>query len=329
MACGRSRWRVLLVAMTVAATIWCVGASAAVAAVGPQQIDAFLLAHNSPLAGEGRSFYEEGVRNGVDPAFLVAVSGAESDFGRYLFFAGAQTAGHNAFNWFFAPTRAGSAFVDWREAIATVAAGLRGPLYYGAGRYSVGAIAPVYCPQGTQAWIDNVTVYLLDLGGDPDDTRWRGASRGGLVRPVHDDFKLVGQAGLASALVVARPITLSARAVVAGGRLGIRFKLSNGGLKAGNLTAVILRLQGPSGRNLAFGSHTPLRLDPGASYAFRAIARLPIAGAWRGWIDVQAGNGAILNCARPVLHVTVTKARTGRRRGAPLGRRGTRPHSAL
>ena len=137
----------LTVALALAA--WSVAAPVASATVTPRQVDAFLLLHHSPLAGEGAAFCAVAERNGVDPAFLVAISGAESSFGEYIFSAGSQTASHNAFNWFYAATRGGSAFAGWDQAIDTVAAGIGGPLYYGAGRYAVGAIAPVYCPQGT------------------------------------------------------------------------------------------------------------------------------------------------------------------------------------
>ncbi len=306
------------------ATAWCVVVPAAGATVGPVQIDAFLLAQGSPLAGEGAVFCRAGRRAGVDPAFLVAISGAESSFGRFIFSAGSQTADYNAFNWFFATTRAGSAFTSWDQAIATVAAGLSGPLYYGAGRYAVDTIAPIYCPQGTQAWINNVTAYMLALGADPNDTRWRGAaaaepsgSENGAVR--------IGPTGGGAALVLQRPITLAPASIVEGARLRIRFTLTNAGLKAGAWKAVILRLEGPSGQALAFGSRLPLRLQAGASYSFKATARLPASGVWHGWVDVEAADGAILGDTRPTLRIPVARAATARatvpRRRPSPGRR--------
>ena len=234
----------------------------------------------------------------------------------YLFSAGPQTAAYNAFNWFFAPTRAGSAFAGWDQAIATVAAGLRGPLYYGAGRYAVGAIAPVYCPQGTQAWIDNVRAYMLELGADPGDTRWPGARTAGATRPPPGDLRIFAAKGAASSLVVARPILLVPATAIAGARLRIRFTLTNTGLEAGSWRAVILRLQGPSGQDLALGSRVPLRLAAGASYGFQATIRPRVAGTWRGWVDVEAASGAILAGARPVLHLVVAPAPAARSRAA-------------
>lgn len=320
----RRRWRVLVVLVVMVATAWCVVVPAAGATVGPGQIDAFLLARGSPLAGEGAAFYQAGGRAGVDPAFLVAISGAESSFGRYIFFAGSQTADYNAFNWFFATTRVGSAFTSWDQAIATVATGLSGPLYYGAGRYSVDTIAPIYCPQGTQAWINNVTAYMLALGADPNDTRWHGAAPVDASGPENSAVR-IGPTGAGVALVLQRPIVLAPSSIVAGARLRICFTLTNAGLKAGAWKAVILRLEGPSGQALAFGSGLPLRLRAGASYSFKATVRLPASGVWRGWVDVEAADGAILGDTRPTLRVVVARAATERaavpRRRPSLGRR--------
>ena len=317
----RPRWRMMLLGVALAATSLCVAAPVARATVGPQQIDAFLVAHDSPLSGEGEAFYGAGRRNGVDPAFLVAISGAESSFGRYLFSAGSQTADHNAFNWFFAATRAGSAFAGWSQAIATVAVGLRGPLYYGAGRYAVGAIAPIYCPQGTQAWIDNVTAYMLDLGADPNDTRWHDSPASSATGPAADGLRMFRPAGAASALVVRRPVALAPAHMVAGARLRIRFTLTNTSVKTGSWKAVIMRLQGPAGQAIALGSHTPLRLAASASYNFVATARLSTPGGWRGWVDVEAADGTILAGARPALRLTVAQASIERRPTASGGRR--------
>ena len=318
-----------MLSVALAGTALCATAPAARATIGAQQIDAFLLAHDSPLAGEGAAFYAAGRRNGVDPAFLVAISGAESSFGQYLFSAGSQTASHNAFNWFFAPTRAGSAFTSWDQAIATVAVGLRGPLYYGAGRYAVGAIAPIYCPQGTQAWIDNVTACMLYLGADPSDTRWPGAAPAGtspagpsatdtgpagVTATARDELRIFAATDAASALVVTRPIALWPATVVAGTVVRIRFTLTNPGHTKGHWQTVILRLQGPSGQALAFGSRPPLQLAAGASYSFQATTRLSAAGAWRGWVDVEAPDGAILTARRPALHLAVARAATRPRR---------------
>ena len=290
------------------AVVACLTAAPARAALTPGQIDTFLLEQGSPLAGEGEAFYLAGERNGVDPAFLVAIAGAESSFGRFLFSSGTQTATYNAFNWFYAPTRAGSGFAGWGQAIGTVAAGLRGPLYYGAGRYSVAAIAPVYCPQGTQDWVTNVTAYMLELGADPGDTRWPATT------PVAGGTGGVGVAltGAGGAtLIVEGPVVVVPRHVVARAPLRIRFTLVNGGIAAGRWR-VIVRLEGPRGQELALGTRAAVRLGPGCSYAFVARLRLPAAGRWRVWIDAQTQAGMIVSRARPALGIAVARAASGR-----------------
>ena len=296
----------LALALATAVAASCAAAPVAHAALGPRQIDAFLLEQGSPLAGEGETFYLAGERNGVDPAFLVAITGAESSFGRFLFSSGPETATCNAFNWFYASTRAGSAFAGWGQAIDTVAAGLRGPLYYGAGRYSVAAIAPVYCPQGTQDWVTNVTAYMLELGGDPGDTRWRAAAVDGAASTVAGTT--LSKAGGAT-LVVQRPVVVTPRRAMAGARLRIRFTLTDAGLAPGIWQAVVLRLEGPGGTEFAFGTHAALRLAPGASYAFVATLRLPVAGRWRGWVDVQTQSGTLASGTGPVLRFTAAARR--------------------
>ncbi len=94
----RSRWSLVLGSLAAAVIVICATASPARAEIGPRQIDAFLLARGSPLAGEGTAFCTAGRRYGVDPAFLVAITGAESNFGQLLVSDGSATATYNAFN---------------------------------------------------------------------------------------------------------------------------------------------------------------------------------------------------------------------------------------
>jgi hypothetical protein len=49
------------------------------------QIDEFLKKQSSPLAGLGNVFAAAGQKYGVDPRLVVAISGAESSFGKHLF----------------------------------------------------------------------------------------------------------------------------------------------------------------------------------------------------------------------------------------------------
>ena len=154
-----------------AAALAGVVAPAASAAPDAAQLDAFLEQHDSPMAGSGATFIAEGQLYGVDPVFLVAISGAETSFGQLLYSQNGDQCTYNAFNWFYGPTWPTSDFTSWGEGIARVAAGLGGPLYHGAGLYSVDAIAPKYCPDGTEQWVTNVKAFMTALGGNPDDTR--------------------------------------------------------------------------------------------------------------------------------------------------------------
>ncbi len=63
-------------------------APAAAASPDATQLDAFLTQHGSPMAGTGATFIAEGQLYGVDPVFLVAISGAETSFGKLLYSQG-------------------------------------------------------------------------------------------------------------------------------------------------------------------------------------------------------------------------------------------------
>lgn len=132
-----------------------------------QQLDLFLRSEGSPMAGAGASFVSAGRATGIDPRYLVALSGAESSFGLYLFRP------FNPFGWGYATFR------SWDEAIRTVAAGLQTG-YLSEGRTSVFTIASKYAPVGADNDPNNtngeeprnVATYLGRLGGNPDDIRF-------------------------------------------------------------------------------------------------------------------------------------------------------------
>ena len=133
------------------------------------QIDSFLTAHGSPMAGAGASFVAAGRSTGIDPRYLVALTGAESSFGKYLFRP------FNPFGW---GTRT---FSSWDEAVRTVATGLA-TAYLPEGRTSVFSIASKYSPVGASNDVNgtngeepyNVARYLTELGGNPNDVRIGG-----------------------------------------------------------------------------------------------------------------------------------------------------------
>ena len=114
----------LVVAVVCVLAAAAAGAFAPAAAAAPDaaQIDDFLAAHGSPMTGTGATFAAEGREHGVDPAFLVAIAGAETSFGELLYSENGDQCTYNAFNWFFGPTWPQSDFGSWDEAIGRVAA---------------------------------------------------------------------------------------------------------------------------------------------------------------------------------------------------------------
>lgn len=135
------------------------------------QIDDYLGSQSSPMAGEGEDFVGAGRSTGIDPRYLVAIAGAESSFGRYLFRP------FNPFGWGYA------AFSSWNEAIQAVANGLETG-YLSEGRTDVYSIAAKYSPVGASNDPNhtngdepiNVAAYLRQLGGNPNDIRLGAAA---------------------------------------------------------------------------------------------------------------------------------------------------------
>lgn len=150
-----------------------------VGAVSPQMLDQYLASKGSPMAGQGIAFVQSGMRWRVDPRLLVAIAGAESNFGNI-------TCGpHNAWGW--ACPNDPADFATWAAGIDTVTRGLRN-YYLDEGRTSVALIQQKYCPVGAandptglnNHWLGNVTRYLEELGGSPRNVG-PGPSTGAMV----------------------------------------------------------------------------------------------------------------------------------------------------
>lgn len=126
-----------------------------------RQINAYLKRHNSPLAGYGNAFIRAGRQNGVSPALLVAISGAESSFGHI------NSGTNNPFGW-----GPGIDFPNYNAAISTIAKGLR-QNYLNQGLKSIPQIASKWAPAGAgndptnlnSHWVNNVKHFLSELGG--------------------------------------------------------------------------------------------------------------------------------------------------------------------
>jgi hypothetical protein len=137
-----------------------------------EAIDEFLAARGSPMAGLGRALLDVGWRYNIDPRFLVAISGADTGFGRVL------CTEFNAWNWFWHEW-CNSPFESWEQALDEVARGLR--MYYlDDGLTDVDKIADRYGPLDdprdtlglNRHWPSNVTRYLEALGGSRCELTW-------------------------------------------------------------------------------------------------------------------------------------------------------------
>jgi len=251
------------------------GAFAPGAAAAPDaaQIDGFLALHASPMVGTGGAFVAAGQAYGVDPAFLVAIAGAETSFGQLLYAENGDQCTYNAFNWFYGPTWPQSDFGSWDEAIGRVAQGLAGELYYGVGLVSVEAIAPKYCPDGTGNWVSNVTSFMVQLGGNPADTRLAGAT----ALPPDTQPGLVALDG---SLRLARGPRL------VGSDVSVRFTITNSGGLPIALEGLRLAVRGPAGASADLVSDQAVTLAPGQPLAVVASWPLDTVGRWHGWVEV-------------------------------------------
>lgn len=124
-------------------------------------IDSYL--QNTPLAGQGNAFQFFGTASGVSPAFLVALAGAESSFGRNI-----TSGAFNAWNWFYNGPGQPAPFSSWAAGINRVARGIAGRYYFKSGLTSTGAIYGRYC-QGPDCvnGLRNLNTFLMQLGGNP------------------------------------------------------------------------------------------------------------------------------------------------------------------
>lgn len=272
---------VLAVALLAAALAAFVGATPASAAssLDAATIDAFLAEQGSPMTGSGATFIAEGGEHGVDPAFLVAVAGAESSFGLFLYSSEGDDATFNAFNWFYASTWPEADFGSWDEAIAALAAGIAGDLYYGSGLFSVYDIGPRYCPDGTDNWLTNVALFMERLGGDPLDTRWTGGAP-----------PLVG----AALLGLDGRVELSKPPRVVGDEVEARFTIVNAGAAAVDVKDVRLAVRDASGKAYDLAAPGSLTLAPGEAREFIGSWTLVSQGRWYGWIEVRYGDQRLL-----------------------------------
>ena len=156
-----------------------------VALPSASDLDAYLAGKGSPMAGQGSAFLASGGRWQLDPRLLVAIAGAESNFGSIT------CAPFNAWGW--GCPNGPFKFTSWADGIDTVAEGLR-TNYLAEGRISVAQINLKYAPIGAandptglnNHWTTNVSRFLIELGGDPNDVDISGIAGTRLLGAVED-----------------------------------------------------------------------------------------------------------------------------------------------
>lgn len=155
-------------------------------AVTEQFIRSYLQRKGSPLAANARDFIEVGSKYGVDPRFLVAVSGIETSFGK------AGSGVRNPFGWNSARKYSGP-----REVLELIGQGLTKQGGYYQGKDTIDSIGATWAPPGAQndaggnsGWPAAVRQFYKELGGDPSGrVKGSGVQTGVTTTPVP------GQAG--------------------------------------------------------------------------------------------------------------------------------------
>lgn len=173
----------LVLAFATGMSVAAPGSAAATAGAAPRaasmptagQLDAYLASKGSPMAGQGTAFIASAGRWQVDPRLLVAIAGAESSFGRIT------CAPFNAWGW--GCPDGPYDFDSWADGIDTVMEGLR-TNYLAEGRTSVATVHQKYAPLGAandptglnNNWTINVSRFVVELGGDPNDIDMDGVA---------------------------------------------------------------------------------------------------------------------------------------------------------
>src|SRR5262245_16824872 len=118
------------------------------------------------MAGQGATYVAAGKKYGVDPRLGVAISGAESSFGKHLFEP------FNAWGWGVHDRDA--PFGSWEQSISTVMRGLaRG--YISQGLTTPAQIVSKYAPGSVDGnneshWSNTVSTFMREMGAAPSTT---------------------------------------------------------------------------------------------------------------------------------------------------------------
>jgi hypothetical protein len=120
------------------------------------------------MKGQGQVFVDAGSASNVDPRLIVALSGAESTFGRNITWGS-----FNAWNWGWnTSNRANSPFTSWAAGIKTVTAGLSRNYLDRGLTNTTSLYLGTYCQgSGCSAGLANLNAFLTEQGGTATSLR--------------------------------------------------------------------------------------------------------------------------------------------------------------
>jgi len=125
------------------------------------------------MLGQGSNLDSAGQNYNVDPRLLVALAGAETDFGNNI------TAGqYNAFNWLYNHGTLNSPFSSWQSAINTVAKGLGGGYTTQWNLTNTATMYSQYCTSGSTcgAGLNNLNTCMAQQNADPNSLTYPAAN---------------------------------------------------------------------------------------------------------------------------------------------------------
>ena len=126
------------------------------ASPGAQEIDGYLQRKQSPMAGVGSALSDYSRQYNVDPRLIIAISGAETTFGRHL------CADNNAWNWFHHRNCAQSPFENYPQGAERVTRFMRSS-YLNRGYTTIELIRYKYCTSGCENWISLVSAFHNEM----------------------------------------------------------------------------------------------------------------------------------------------------------------------
>ena len=125
----------------------------------------FLRAQNSPMAPYAADFIEAADKYDLPWTLLPAIAGKESGFGKVI-----PKNSYNAFGWaVYTGQQRGAVFSSWRDAIFTVAKGLR-ENYFNRGLDTLEEIEPIYTPPSAKKghpWLLDVRFFMEQIANWP------------------------------------------------------------------------------------------------------------------------------------------------------------------